>query len=93
MRNSRLFEMILNILKFDVENFTQSRIQQTNNKLSDLNNPHTQIMALCYKILGLFVMEEDENKSILTEMIRKIFTVHMQTFPEISVFNVLSYQV
>ena len=93
MRNSRLFEMILNILKFDVENFTQSRIQQTNNKLSDLNNPHTQIMALCYKILGLFVMEEDENKSILTEMIRKIFTVHMQTFPEIGVFNVLSYQV
>jgi hypothetical protein len=80
VRNCSLHEQIINILRFDVENYTTGRQQGQQDKMSP--GIHLNILRNCYSILGLYVTGVEENKMALNSLIKTIVFPHIRYFPQ-----------
>ncbi|KAL4510112.1 hypothetical protein ABPG72_010305 [Tetrahymena utriculariae] len=83
IRNSYLYQQIIDLLNYDANTFTRKRQEEGINKLNFSDTSvFIRILRQCYKILGRLVIGNNQNQILLTDQITDFIFKHMKYLPQ-----------
>ncbi|KAL4466941.1 hypothetical protein ABPG74_010538 [Tetrahymena malaccensis] len=83
IRNSYLYQQIIDLLNYDANTFTRKRQEEGINKLNFNDTTiFTRILRMCYKILGRLVIGNKQNQILLTDQVTDFIFKHMKYLPQ-----------
>ncbi|EAR96945.2 cation channel family protein (macronuclear) [Tetrahymena thermophila SB210] len=83
IRNSYLYQQIIDLLNYDANTFTRKRQEEGINKLNfNDTSVFIRILRLCYKILGRLVIGNKQNQILLTDQVTDFIFKHMKYLPQ-----------
>ena len=86
MRNLRIYEPIIAILKFHVETYLDTIEEYEEEDEIPFSDNDKKVLFKCYFILAKFVATNLENQNLLVPFIEKIFFKHILYCPYLKVF-------
>ena len=88
VRNIGLEQLIIDILRFDIDNFCKFR--ESGERDIDTQN-QILILKKCYTILAKFCAQNQQNQILLQEYLEEVFLVHARIMPDIGVPLLFEY--